>query len=382
VAHIEQVARPLCILTPEIGVLSETFIQWDIDGLLPGGTIVAADPPVHGASVVKGKEWVTDAPSLEFAPLPDDPPPPAERIREFHSFIEHHGVQTILIEYLDFAERWLDALWPVKSHVWVRGHGVDLSAHLRRSADHARYNWLNSLAGIMVPSRAARARLLALGVDPALVHFTPNHVTYPSPASRLVTSGPLRCLAVGRLVEKKGHQHTLRAFDAAARHSPGMSLSIVGEGSLHRTLRDQAAALTSGDQVSFLGAQPPARVSQLIAASDVLLHHSVTAADGDAEGMPLAVLEAMAAGVCVVATRHEGITDLIDTARNGLLVDEGDWQAMGAALSALDTNRQLLHVLAQHGRTTVRAGFSHAVWRPQKLAMLGLPHQYSERKKP
>jgi colanic acid/amylovoran biosynthesis glycosyltransferase len=114
---------------PEIGLVSETFIQWDIHHLLPCGTVVVADPPPAGESVLRPRAWDTDGiPTLAFDPLPGDPPPSATRIDQVVGFLPDHGVEVGLIQYLDFADRWFDHLAEQGMGVWIRGHGVDLSA--------------------------------------------------------------------------------------------------------------------------------------------------------------------------------------------------------------------------------------------------------------
>lgn len=80
--------RPLCVLLPEIGVVSETFIRWDVHTLLPGGTVVIADPPPAGESLRHGAAWGTgDCPTLAFESLPGAPPPPPDRVSAVAGFL-------------------------------------------------------------------------------------------------------------------------------------------------------------------------------------------------------------------------------------------------------------------------------------------------------
>src|SRR5262245_58239128 len=120
---------PLAIFLPEVGLASETFIRWDVERLLPLRTAVVVDPPPGGLSVRGETTWsLTDQPSLVFTPMDGDPDPSAERISAALHFLERHGVEVVVFEYLDFADRWFDHLRVTGVRLWMRGHGVDLSA--------------------------------------------------------------------------------------------------------------------------------------------------------------------------------------------------------------------------------------------------------------
>src|SRR5215475_10037161 len=125
---------PLAILLPEVGLASETFIRWDVERLLPSATAVVVDPPPGGLSVGGETTWsLGDQPALVFEPVEGDPYPSDERIAAVLAFLERHHVAEVLVEYLDFADRWFDGLRRAGLRVWVRGHGVDLSARLREN---------------------------------------------------------------------------------------------------------------------------------------------------------------------------------------------------------------------------------------------------------
>jgi hypothetical protein len=162
---------PLCVLTPEVGVLSETFIEWDINQLLPGKTVVVADPPPLGETVLRAPSWTTDAPALRFDPLPGDPLPTSERRAQLARFLRDHGVEVVLVQFLDFAQRWFDVLIDAGVRVWLRGHGADLSVRLDSS-----YVRFAAATGITVPSKAAADRLLSVGL-PAGLTSRPTHTS-------------------------------------------------------------------------------------------------------------------------------------------------------------------------------------------------------------
>lgn len=360
--------HPLCVLTPEIGVLSETFIQWDIDSLLPGRTVVVADPPPRGATVVNGPTWDTKAPRLVFTPLTGDPLPSVERRAELRRFIHRHGVEVVVVEFLDFACRWFDTLRELDVRVWLRGHGADLSSRLNSS-----YAQFATAAGITVPSQAAAARLAEVGLPRELVHVVPNHVDVP-PRSRLSRprGSVIRCVTIGRLVPKKGHQYLLDAFRLAHDSDPRLRLDIVGDGPLRPDLEHQIAGLHLHDSVQLLGALRPQEIARQLDRSDIYLHHAVTAPDGETEGQPLAILEAMAASLPCVLTRHEGIPELVEDGVSGVLVDERDIDTTAKAIIELAADPTARQRLGHAAWRRAQARHSHDNVRTSLLGLLGL----------
>jgi glycosyltransferase involved in cell wall biosynthesis len=133
-------------------------------------------------------------------------------------------------------------------------------------------------------------------------------------------------LHVARLVEKKGTAALIEAFARL----DGARLVIAGDGPLRAALEDEARGL----DVRFLGALHPDEIAPWMRRASVLAAPSVTARDGDAEGLPNVVVEAAASGLPVVATRHSGIPEAVEDQVTGLLVGEGDVAALAGALAA------------------------------------------------
>lgn len=359
---------PLAVLVPEVGVLSETFVEWDCNQLLPGRTAVVADPPPQGETVLVGWAWTVHGPVLELPPQPGDPPPSAERQDAVERFLHDHGVQVLLVQYLDLAERWFDLLHRLRIPVWVRGHGADLSARL-----DDRYARLAELAGVVVPTRAARSRLAPHLLPPHLVHVVANHVAIlahtPAPPQ---PGAVVECLTVGRLVAKKGHVGLLHAFAAAQARDPRLRLDIVGAGPLWATLEALVGRLDLSHCVRLLGARPPEEVLARTARADIYLQPSVAGPDGDCEGQPLALLQAMAAARPCVVTRHEGIAETLTDRHSAILVDEDATRPLATAITTLaaDPAARLRLGLAACRVATER--HSHDTARDRLLDLLGL----------
>lgn len=149
-------------------------------------------------------------------------------------------------------------------------------------------------------------------------------------------------LCVGRLVVQKNHALLLRAFARSAEAHANARLAIIGEGEQRAALEAQAAALGIAARVRFLGIRRD--VPDAMAAADAFVLPS------DYEGNPLSVMEAMAAGLPVVATAVGGVPELVEDGRHGFLVPAGDADALAGAMSRLAADGGMRATMALHAR--------------------------------
>lgn len=164
---------------------------------------------------------------------------------------------------------------------------------------------------------------------------------------------------VGRLVEKKGVGDLLEAYESAvARHQAVPPLRIVGDGPLRPALSARAERLGIAGRVTFAGWTDPAAVPALMGGSLAVIVPSVTAADGDREGLGLVAVEAIAAGTPVIAYDYGAIRDVVSPGENGLLVPQGDIDALAAAL--VDGAEGRLPAVGAAQRECIKARFD---WR-------------------
>jgi glycosyltransferase involved in cell wall biosynthesis len=159
-------------------------------------------------------------------------------------------------------------------------------------------------------------------------------------------------LHVGRLVEKKGTKVLIEAMAGIA----AAKLVIIGDGPLRKTLERQAQEL--GDRVCFLGTRSSDEVAQWMRRASVLAAPSLTAADGDAEGLPNVVVEAAASGLPVVGTIHSGIPEAVDDGVTGFLVPEGNPNALAARLADLLGSDPLRRDMSAGARRLAERKFS------------------------
>jgi colanic acid/amylovoran biosynthesis glycosyltransferase len=169
---------------------------------------------------------------------------------------------------------------------------------------------------------------------------------------------PDRVVCVASLFPKKGHVHLIDALALVAERRPGIALELVGEGpERHRILRRARERGVAG-RVSLLGARSSEDVRATLAGAGVFVLPSVRLPSGRMEGIPVALMEAMAAGVPVVSTRLSGIPELVRDGVTGLLADPGDPQSLAAAMERVIDDDALAARLALGARELVVRSFS------------------------
>lgn len=191
-------------------------------------------------------------------------------------------------------------------------------------------------------SDAVRRRALAAGYPPerVITHYNGVDTGVFRPSG--VPPEPGLILHVGRLVEKKG---TRDLIDAVAR-TGGASLVIVGDGPLRPSLERRAR----GAPVRFLGTLAPAELLDWMQRAWLIAAPSVTARDGDSEGLPTVLCEAAAAGLPAVATRHSGIPEIVVDGETGLLSDEGDVATLSRNIATLLASPERREPMASRAR--------------------------------
>jgi glycosyltransferase involved in cell wall biosynthesis len=198
---------------------------------------------------------------------------------------------------------------------------------------------LRSSAKVIAVSEAVAAHVGSLGVPDSGIVVVPNGVDHDRFRRSARAPGPVRVVFVGRLIGNKGPDDALAAFAEA--RAPGATLTFVGDGPMRRRLQSEVRLKGLGDSVRFTG--HVSDVATALASADVLVRPSRT------EGQSLAVLEAMAAGVCVLASDIEGNRELLGDGEAGLLAAPGDRDDLTRKLRALMVDPSLRVRLADEG---------------------------------
>jgi glycosyltransferase involved in cell wall biosynthesis len=207
---------------------------------------------------------------------------------------------------------------------------------------------------LIVNSQALRTEEIAAGFPPERIEVVPNGVERREKRCRDrdalgLPAGPL-LLSVGRLEARKGQRYLIEAWATVQRRCPSARLVLLGEGPDRPQLERQVEGLGLHPSVSFRGFEN--RVADHLDVADTLVHPSLT------EGMPNVVLEAMAAGRPVVATRVGGVPELVTDGESGLLVPPRDPAALAQALVRLLQEQALATTLGRNAERRARERFS------------------------
>jgi len=236
-------------------------------------------------------------------------------------------------------------------------HGYDISKYLRSSGIHAykklfkkgdlflpiSETWQNELVRIGCPPE--RISVHRMGIDTRKFQFSPR---------RPVADGIFRLLTVARLVEKKGVEYGMRAVSKTLGRFPKLEYTIAGDGPLRKDLEHLAQSLNLSNNIRFTGWINQNTILDLMKKADLLLAPSVTDADGNKEGIPVVLMEALALGLPVISTRHSGIPELIKDGKVGYLVQEKDVDGLSEKISTYLSHPEKWPQLGKNGNNFVR----------------------------
>ena len=249
----------------------------------------------------------------------------------------------------------------------VAFHASDITAYVRR---HGRdvYKELFLRGDRFLPiSVRARSVLLELGcpAEKMQVHamgVDTDVFAFNLPGPR--TGENFRILSVARLVEKKGIVHGLQAVARLKREGMHCLYTIVGDGPLRPDLQARAREFGIEREVNFAGGQDAGHVRVFLKETDVLLAPSIRGANGDEEGVPVVLMEAMASGVPVVTTSTGGVGELVVDGQNGFVVPEQDVQVLTDKLRQIYQDPSGLPSILRAARDTVEARHNIKILNP------------------
>jgi colanic acid/amylovoran biosynthesis glycosyltransferase len=266
-----------------------------------------------------------------------------------HIYFGHTGVHL-----LPFIQQW-------GKPCVVSFHGADVAdkqdvkdypAKLRRLFD--------AVPLVFARSQSLAERLINLGCPQGKLRINRTGIPlneFPFIDRQPPPDGKWRVVQACRLIPKKGVATSLRAFAIFKRDNPEAEFFIAGKGPLQPELEMLAAGLGIYKDVHFVGFLSQPKLLELYASSHLFLHPSETSPNQDQEGVPNSVLEAMATGLPVAATRHGGIPEAIDHARTGWLVPEEDHAALANAMQQIACLPDVLREMGLRARAAVTDRF-------------------------
>jgi colanic acid/amylovoran biosynthesis glycosyltransferase len=243
----------------------------------------------------------------------------------------------------------------------VSFHGADVMVDLEKPAYRAATTkMLEAVRLVLVRSESLGRALIEIGCSPQKIRIQRTGIPIdeiPFRARAWPSNGAWEFVQACRLIEKKGLKTSLLAFAKFAARHPRSIFTIAGEGPLRSELEAWARELGIGDKVSLPGFVSQAQLRELFYRSHIFFHPSEQGADGNQEGVPNSMLEAMASGLPVFATEHGGIPEAIEHGKSGILVKESDHDALARTLLDAVTNPDVLTAIARSGAEAVRQKF-------------------------
>jgi glycosyltransferase involved in cell wall biosynthesis len=249
--------------------------------------------------------------------------------------------------------------WPKPSVVSF--HGADVLVDMEKPAyRQATKQMLDAATRVFVRSASLQRAVIDLGCNENKIDIVRTGIPleeFPFREREFPANGEWRFLQASRLVQKKGLATTLHAFTQFLGHYPRATLTIAGAGPMREELQELTRKLKINDRVALPGFLASDKLREIYYASHIFLHPSETGSDGNQEGIPNAMLEAMATGLPVFATDHGGIPEAIANGVSGILVPERDYEALSQALLKAVQDRDLLARLARNGANAVAQKF-------------------------
>ena len=200
------------------------------------------------------------------------------------------------------------------------------------------------------PVKKEKIACIYNGVELSRFATVPHHQILEIRKALDISSHETVVTSIGRLHQQKGYCYLLTAMQMVARVAPNVKLLLIGDGALREELAAQAVETGLAHSVVFLGERND--IPEILACTDIYINSSLN------EGLPFSVLEAMAAGVPVVATMVEGNRELVRNAETGLLVPPRDPENLAKAIILLLNDQKYRMALGLRGKERIIRHFS------------------------
>lgn len=284
--------------------------------------------------------------------------------RRITAAIREAGGKVMHLYFGHIAVQLLPLLRKAPVPVVVSFHGADALVDMDQPAfRRATLEVFERARLVLVRSRSLGDTLEALGCPPEKIRVHRTGIPLAAFAFRqrnLPEGGAWRFFQACRLIEKKGLPVTLKAFAVFAKRYPAAQLVIAGEGPLLTRLEALVDELRLTGRVRFCGFLDQAALRREFEAAHAFVHPSEIGVDGNQEGVPNAMLEAMATGLPVLATHHGGIPEAVDDGVAGYLVKEGDDAALAEAMLRLADEPEQYAMLAKAASHAVAERFEQS----------------------
>jgi glycosyltransferase involved in cell wall biosynthesis len=195
-------------------------------------------------------------------------------------------------------------------------------------------------------------------IQPKEVPVEPPSPFCPPPSDIRPPPLPLNFLQVARFTGKKGHSYTLQALKNVLEAGINGKLIFAGDGPLLEECSSMADKLGIAENVEFKGKIPMQEIPLLLKSADIFIQHSITPEDGDTEGIPIGLMEAMAVGLPVLSTEHSGIPELVIHGKSGFLSRERDVETFSQRWVEMAGNSEMRQQMGLFNRKRIEQEFN------------------------
>jgi len=279
----------------------------------------------------------------------------------FSKLVRANDISLLHIYFGNNGVFWLPLFPNREIPIIVSFHGADVAVGFSTPAGKRRLQQVFAAADLLLArSDSLRESMISAGCSQDKIRIQRTGIPTSEFRYRLrgfPDEGRFQFLQACRLIEKKGVEVTLRAFAKFLQQWPNSRLAIAGDGPLRGHLEQLAEQLQISRSVEFTGFLGNEKLLDRYYQSHFFVHPSETTPAGDNEGIPNSLLEAMATGLCSIATRHGGIPEAIVHLRNGILVEERDAEGVCRWMNELVENWQLAADLGKQAAETISREF-------------------------
>jgi colanic acid/amylovoran biosynthesis glycosyltransferase len=346
----------IAMVSPSQDAYSESFIQTQKNGLegnvffYYGGNL-----PTHlegYGQLYRRKIFLLNKLKKKIGFIPFSP-----NELDFIDSLKEKKIQVVLAQYGTTANRIVKICKYLRIPLITHFHGYDASIASVIKDCNLYHNVFAYSSYVIAVSNSMKEKLLQLGCPKEKLVYN-TCVAQPSFLEIQPQFSEDTFIALGRFVEKKAPYYTILAFSKVLKQFPKAQLIIGGKGELFEVCYNLIRYLKIENSVFLPGILSKEQFENYLTSSLAFVQHSVTALSGDQEGTPVAILEASAAGLPVIATFHAGIPDVILDGETGLLVEEHNVEGMTEKMLLLLENKELAMRMGEKGKDRIRSNFT------------------------
>lgn len=349
----------ICVVAPSDNLYSETFIHAHMHGLSADTVNLIGDGSHFPVRERQGEVIYPRNLVSSLSRRLSNRSVRQGEVEALRQFLTRKQVDVVLAEYGPTACEILEACQRANIPLVAHFHGFDAFQYSTTEQYKECYQRLfEQAAGFVAASQSMANQLCFLGAKAEQIFVNHYGVNISKFQGGKPSVSPPHFVSVGRFVEKKAPHLTLLAFHRVIHQVPEAHLTMIGDGPLLEACRQIVMALKLESCVSLRGSCPPDEVAHELRHARALVQHSLRTGGGDSESLGVVFLEAGAMGLPSVATRHDGIPEVILDGETGLLADEGDIEEYAKHMTALAEDSALAQRLGDAAYQRITTQFT------------------------